>query len=87
MTGGQYTQPEVSRYDENGLMTDEDDILPNLVTGRWTHSCSWFINDDKKMVWYNINPCLKSGIVEILGLSCSRRCVITDWTSEKTEWC
>ena len=49
VTGGQYTQPEVSRYNENGFV----ETLPNLVTGRWTHSCSWFINDDRKMV-YNI---------------------------------
>ena len=47
VTGGQYTQPEVSRYNENGFI----ESLPNLLTGRWTHSCSWFINDDRKMVY------------------------------------
>ena len=38
LTGGQYTQPKVSKYNKNGWVKD----FPPLIVGRWTHACAGY---------------------------------------------
>ena len=46
ITGGSYTQREVSRYNENGFL----EYLPSLISHKEAHHCSWFINEERKRV-------------------------------------
>ena len=46
LTGGQYTQSDVFRYDKDGFV----EKLPSLNIGRWTHACASYIDTDNKMV-------------------------------------
>ena len=46
ITGGQFTPPDVSRYNENGFV----EKLPNLKVGRACHACTGYINKQNKMV-------------------------------------
>ena len=45
-TGGQHSKGNVVRYNEDGFVED----LPDLITGRFSHACSWYINSQDKMV-------------------------------------
>merc|ERR1719450_1002130 len=47
ITGGFYTKSSVSIYSEDGWVED----LPNLLTGRYHHSCGHYVNNDDKMVY------------------------------------
>ena len=38
LTGGQYTQPKVSKYSKNGWVKD----FPPLIVGRGTHACAGY---------------------------------------------
>ena len=46
LTGGQFTQSDVVRYDKDGFV----EKLPSLNIGRWTHACASYIDTDNKMV-------------------------------------
>ena len=46
VTGGQFSIGNVVRYNEDGFVED----LPELISGRWSHACSWYINSQDKMV-------------------------------------
>ena len=50
ITGGQFTLPDVSRYNENGFV----EKLPSLKVGRVFHACAGYINNQNKMVKINI---------------------------------
>ena len=41
-----YSQSNVVRYNESGFVED----LPELISGRFSHACSWYINSQDKMV-------------------------------------
>ena len=53
VTGGQYSKGDVVRYNEDGFVED----LPQLISGRWSHACSWYTNSQGAMV--NMPPKLK----------------------------
>ena len=46
VTGGHYSKGNVVRYNEDGFVED----LPELITGRFSHACSWYIDSQDKMV-------------------------------------
>ena len=46
VTGGHYSKGNVVRYNEVGFVED----LPELITGRFSHACSWYIDSQDKMV-------------------------------------
>ena len=46
VTGGHYSKGNVVRYNEDGFVED----LPELITGRFSHACSWYIDSRDKMV-------------------------------------
>jgi len=47
LTGGFYTQQEVTRYNEQGYQ----ETLPSLRSKFYGHHCSWYINAQRKMVY------------------------------------
>ena len=54
LTGGVYSDyTYCSEYNENGKLRD----LPQLQQGRYSHSCSYFENEDGSMVDINSNSC------------------------------
>ena len=46
VTGGHFSKGNVVRYNESGFVED----LPELITGRFSHACSWYINSQNKKV-------------------------------------
>ena len=53
VTGGHFSKGNVVRYNESGFVED----LPELITGRFSHACSWYIiNSQDKMVKETPSP-------------------------------
>ena len=46
VTGGHYSKGNVVRYNEDGFVED----LPEMISGRFSHACSWYINNQDQMV-------------------------------------
>ena len=46
ITGGYYTMRKVTEYNEDGNSKE----LPQLITGRWNHGCSSYVDKDDKIV-------------------------------------
>ena len=64
ITGGYYTESTVTRYGENGYISD----LPTLNTGRYSHGCTSFITCGKKVILYLCS--WKMTVFFLLVLSC-----------------
>ena len=48
VTGGSFSEFSVTRYNQDGIVNDPD--LPYLSTGRWSHACAKYVNDQQKTV-------------------------------------
>ena len=53
LTGGSYSDDRVSEYSESGFTRD----LPQLLTGRNYHGCSYFENEEGTKVDIDSNSC------------------------------
>ena len=49
ITGGSYVSKIVRAYDSEGLI--EDEVLPDLLKGRYSHGCGHYVNNDNKIVY------------------------------------
>ena len=50
VTGGKDSAFSVSRYDKGGIVNSAD--LPSLSTGRWSHACVKYVNDNQQKVFF-----------------------------------
>ena len=50
VTGGTFSEFSVTRYNRDGVINDPD--LPYLSSGRWSHACAKYLNDQQETVKY-----------------------------------
>ena len=48
VTGGTFSEFSVTRYNRDGVINDPD--LPYLSSGRWSHACAKYLNDQQETV-------------------------------------